>query len=455
MENKNRIKLNVGGTIFETTKQTLVFAPYFKNLFFTNWSEIQNSQNNPIFIDRDPTEFKHILRLLRDPNYIIPRRFESAIEFYGICEQNEQNIQNEILAPETNKPNSYEELFGDQHISINYKYKEQKIGNDIDTCKMIYSSRNHFGYIYDKLFNLNGSCNYSDYLEHVSKNQNIIEEVKEHVTKFITQYNFNFKSLNSNYSINNIKLCFKYLDSIESIDKLYKNIVDSFIFRFDTLVLANMDTNMAYNINQLLYGKKLFDYKIEVMRRTGTIIIDIPFSSVNGFNILNGEQLQFDVNINNQYLDKIEDPYIEINGNYKIKQNNFPDLQQTTIIINDLLIFDYMILQTYDYKYKDINFEGLLNGMIICENDYKKIKNIKMYLNSTIIRNMDELSLYDEMYKINLFPKNNVYYVSFGHSGIEIDQNDNFGITIEFYEQTSDKKILIAFCKKQFISLKQ
>lgn len=61
------VKLNIGGTLFETTKDTLIKIPYFANLFesFDNFDE-------PIFIDQDGTDFKHILNWARCPDYLIP-----------------------------------------------------------------------------------------------------------------------------------------------------------------------------------------------------------------------------------------------------------------------------------------------------------------------------------------------------------------------------------------------
>jgi len=60
------IKLNVGGQLFETTKDTLMKSDYFK-AFLSNWTF-----GETIFIDRSARLFDHVLCLLRDPSYHYP-----------------------------------------------------------------------------------------------------------------------------------------------------------------------------------------------------------------------------------------------------------------------------------------------------------------------------------------------------------------------------------------------
>ena len=65
-----RIKLNVGGIIFETTDDTLKRSQYFKS-YLENWN------HDEIFIDRSPRIFKHVLDLLRDPTYDFPIKYKN------------------------------------------------------------------------------------------------------------------------------------------------------------------------------------------------------------------------------------------------------------------------------------------------------------------------------------------------------------------------------------------
>lgn len=73
-----RIKLNVGGQLFTTTKETLIQSAYFEALL-NRWPPEEE-----IFIDRSPHIFKHVLSLLRDPTYTYPMKYASELNFYGI-----------------------------------------------------------------------------------------------------------------------------------------------------------------------------------------------------------------------------------------------------------------------------------------------------------------------------------------------------------------------------------
>jgi hypothetical protein len=61
-----RIKVNIGGTIFETLKETLGKIPYFHGILSKKWKVYEVP-----FIDRDPRLFREILNFLRDPSYDI------------------------------------------------------------------------------------------------------------------------------------------------------------------------------------------------------------------------------------------------------------------------------------------------------------------------------------------------------------------------------------------------
>ena len=64
LENENIVQLNVGGTVFLTTKDTLLVdtASYFSSLLNGRYRPDVDSFGKPCyFIDRDPTHFRHIL----------------------------------------------------------------------------------------------------------------------------------------------------------------------------------------------------------------------------------------------------------------------------------------------------------------------------------------------------------------------------------------------------------
>ena len=114
------IKLNVGGTLFETSIAVLEHSVYFKNMF-----EMFND-NIPeiIFVDRDPDNFKHVLKFLRDENYKIPCEIESELKFF-LIDYNDENILDKIKINvggtifETNKSTATKSYFLRQLINNN------------------------------------------------------------------------------------------------------------------------------------------------------------------------------------------------------------------------------------------------------------------------------------------------------------------------------------------------
>lgn len=76
-----RVKFNVGGTSFETTKSTIEHCAVLKTLIKYNE---QNEQVEVPFLDRDPEGFRHVLGLLRDPQYPFPYHYRYELNYYGL-----------------------------------------------------------------------------------------------------------------------------------------------------------------------------------------------------------------------------------------------------------------------------------------------------------------------------------------------------------------------------------
>ena len=74
-----RIRLNVGGTYFETSQENLLAVPYFEALLL-RWQD----EDKDIFIDRSSIGFDHVLNLLRNPNYLFPRQYAAELDYYGV-----------------------------------------------------------------------------------------------------------------------------------------------------------------------------------------------------------------------------------------------------------------------------------------------------------------------------------------------------------------------------------
>ena len=73
------IYLDVGGKIFRTTKSTLFTIPYFQAM--DRFNGIVGSKSEPLFIDRDPKFFRHILNFARNPDYSLPEKCKSELGF--------------------------------------------------------------------------------------------------------------------------------------------------------------------------------------------------------------------------------------------------------------------------------------------------------------------------------------------------------------------------------------
>lgn len=88
---RSHIRLNIGGSIFETTEDTLnrIEGTMLKMLCQENWADAKQQE---IFIDRDPTHFRLILNFLRDGALTLPvnekdlEEIEREANFYGITE---------------------------------------------------------------------------------------------------------------------------------------------------------------------------------------------------------------------------------------------------------------------------------------------------------------------------------------------------------------------------------
>lgn len=72
-ENKEIIKLDIGGYIYKTTKTTLTKYKntYFSGLFSGKYKIIEQ-EDGSIFIDRDGSHFKTLLNFMRSGRIVMP-----------------------------------------------------------------------------------------------------------------------------------------------------------------------------------------------------------------------------------------------------------------------------------------------------------------------------------------------------------------------------------------------
>ncbi|KAI9270107.1 BTB/POZ protein [Helicostylum pulchrum] len=81
------VKLDVGGTVYRTTKDTLRESEFLCNLVDGNWSENLSNQKE-IFIDRDGFLFRYVLLYLRTGQLDVDKQYWKSLrneaEFYII-----------------------------------------------------------------------------------------------------------------------------------------------------------------------------------------------------------------------------------------------------------------------------------------------------------------------------------------------------------------------------------
>lgn len=125
------VKLNVGGMIFETTKETLVSrSEYFRSMF-ERWDTSKSIQ-----IDTCPIAFQHILAFCRDINYKVPYKYTYYLDYFGIsyCEHNIKKDRIEQLKNDVNeemKLMRYEINNNMKIISYNIQQLNYDVNNQI------------------------------------------------------------------------------------------------------------------------------------------------------------------------------------------------------------------------------------------------------------------------------------------------------------------------------------
>lgn len=142
--NSQRIILNVGGGIFETTRQTLTKQPnsmLYSMFCGRNEDIVKPDEKGHYFIDRDPTHFKTILNYLRTNQFIFPKseteraQLELELDFYCIT-VSEPITSTTVKPPESptstiagsNEFQSIRNFFPQTNMSFTLLYRATKDG---------------------------------------------------------------------------------------------------------------------------------------------------------------------------------------------------------------------------------------------------------------------------------------------------------------------------------------
>ncbi|KAF1767465.1 hypothetical protein GCK72_007424 [Caenorhabditis remanei] len=80
MSSGNIVKLNIGGTFFQTTKSTLTRFDGMLKVMMETEIPVEKDESGCIFIDRDPTHFRLILNFLRDSHVALPDSEKEILE---------------------------------------------------------------------------------------------------------------------------------------------------------------------------------------------------------------------------------------------------------------------------------------------------------------------------------------------------------------------------------------
>jgi hypothetical protein len=129
------VKLNVCGHTFETTYDTIVKIPYFKNMF----DGCEQVTEGSIFVNRSPNIFEHVLALAIDEKYPYPKKYAFELDFYGVDYENEK-LYDKITEMENRINDKLTPLiFGTQTHKCKYLFCDTIIGTNKNRCL------NHWG----------------------------------------------------------------------------------------------------------------------------------------------------------------------------------------------------------------------------------------------------------------------------------------------------------------------
>ena len=118
------IKINVQGTIFETTIDTLKNINYFKYMIeATNYDFAE-----PLFVNRSAHIFKHVLAFATDPTYTYPLKYKGELDFYDmVYNVNDLYDPNNEIKNDIKTLYKYINIIGDvKGIVVDDKYENTK-----------------------------------------------------------------------------------------------------------------------------------------------------------------------------------------------------------------------------------------------------------------------------------------------------------------------------------------
>ena len=375
--NNKIIKLNICGTLLEISKDILIKSLYFKSMLDGNFQEAHTDK--AIFINEEFGAFKHIIRLLINPQYSFPIKFNYLKDVYLIPE-----LENE------------EEEDDEPELEIKNKSTDQIKAAHYDTLIMLGANK-YIGKIYQKIFNL----------------------------KDTSAGNINIQS---SYTEKN-KLVFEFsriFDAIKKIRIVYQNVKINFNVKYELTqnngILLNIDNKYCEALD-LLNDDKLNESVYDPKNKT--IIHEIPIYS---------ESLMIDyyyktaLSINcDDWKNYFDSCYVEYYGMYYHLEDREKIYKKSERIF-------YQIKFTLETDLQNIRIKkrGICKNMILIiksdDNKNMKFNNIKFFVGYYTIKTISNKEAKNFLQINNLNTKHHVYLIDFD-TGLNINIIDK--ITIE------------------------
>jgi len=274
----NIVYLNVGGKKFETNLETLKFSPYFRgimNLKHNSESDSWSCKETPYFIDRDPKIFRHVLNLLRNPEYNYPEKYVDELEFYGfsIKEIKEQIRENK----ETSMLNITSLIAGYDNNLVETNFSHSVDSNKInEILKFTYVPEiTFFKQVYKRHTNFN-PAKYTTYLfdtknwSHEIRDRDMLLGIDllipEYFSDKLDYFTVKIKFCDQDFSFNLDG--FQYIKSVRNYDGLLCFNISSVSITSPLFIYKN-NNNVTIELNCTYEGDK----KVESVLKLKTVIL--------------------------------------------------------------------------------------------------------------------------------------------------------------------------------------
>jgi hypothetical protein len=455
----DRIKLNVGGTIFETYKSTLTIgSSYFQALLggqyllsesdseFKSLDESEIQPSHLIFIDRDPEAFRAVLNYLRDPNGYIPWKYKNELDYYGIIFQPQSQDPTEISTHQYGLNNTMLTL------DLN-----AEMGNLMPLVAVGSRNRPHPNVPSMYYNNYVNNCRYKKFpIKSAIQTRLIHSTAIDSGLKFIFQNQFDL--------LVSIKLMVKLNMNLDcgvaiNYEKIRYNLFDSIAFYLGETEISRIDSRLLEALEgiYLTDTQKKFNLFLD---RKGEIIINLPFwiSPQMPLPLLILNICSMDIRIFDPQIPEGSECFLELDGVYldtaerqklskeyhKLRIHNWAQIQQSIDIGSTDVEVDFSCHREATNCPCDriIFMVEKINSDIKKTFDYLSVGNIQLTINGHEYCQTNGNLLLAKLADQNLFPNKSIYLLDLGsHFGenISLYRIDTMKLKIYLNEILVDK----------------